>query len=302
MKNNSILIVGTVALDTVKTPLGKEKDVLGGSATYAAISASFFGPVNLVAVVGADFPRRHLETLQNRGINLKGLQSQEGKTFRWEGEYGWDFSDPRTLDTQLNVLAGFDPQIPREYRGSKYVFLANVDPQIQKRVLQQVDKPGLVVCDTMNYWIKNKRKDLLSLLKLVDVFLLNESEAKMITGELNVVKVGQALLKLGPRIVAVKKGEHGALLFMKNSMFCIPAFLLEALVDPTGAGDTFAGGFIGYLANSKGLSEASLRRALVYGSVMATFTVEDFSIRRLISITKKDISERFRQFKELVEF
>lgn len=294
----SILVIGSVALDTIKTPLEKVKDVLGGSATYFSLSASFFSRVNLVAVVGSDFPARYLRLLQKSGIDLKGLAIEKGKTFRWEGEYGWDFSDPKTISTHLNVFSKFDPQIPPEYRKSNYLFLANIDPQIQENVLGQLN-PRLIICDTMNYWIENKRKYLMRLLKKVDIFLLNESEARQLTFQHSLIKAAKTLNKFGPRLVIIKKGEHGALLFSDSYIFSIPAYLLESIVDPTGAGDTFAGGVIGYLARCNKLSHLNLKKAVAYGAVMATFAVEDFSVRRLLSIDLSDIRKRFKEFQRL---
>jgi len=299
----SILVVGSVALDTVKTPFASCKDVLGGSATYFSVSASFFEPnVNLVGIVGSDFPSKYINLLKARKIDLKGLIIKKGKTFRWEGEYGWDFSNPDTIATELNVLSQFNPVIPREYRNSEYVFLANIDPEIQKKVLNQMARPKLVACDTMNYWIENKRKDLVKLLKEVDIFLLNESEIKELAGEVSLVKAARAILKLGPKKIIVKKGEHGSLLFSGNSVFSTPAYLMESIFDPTGAGDTFAGGVIGYLAACKSRNQTNLRRAIVYGSVMATFAVEDFSLRRLARIRKADVARRFKEFRKLTCF
>lgn len=298
----SILVVGSVALDTIRTPLGKCKDVLGGSATYFSISASFFSPVNLVAVVGNDFPVRYITLLEKRKIDLKGLVVKKGGTFRWEGEYSCDLRDPKTLSTCLNVFADFKPRIPEEYKESKYVFLANIAPEIQEEVLKQVIKPKLVVCDTMNYWIETKLNNLLKLLKKVDIFLLNESEAKALTGENALIKVAKAIARLGPKRVIIKRGENGALLFSDGDIFSIPAFLLESTFDPTGAGDTFAGGVVGYLANCPKFTQTNLRKAVVYGSIMATFAVEDFSVRRLVSVTKKDINNRLNRFKKLMRF
>ena len=294
----SILVVGSVALDTISTPQTKVKEVLGGSATYFSISASFFSPVNLIAVVGKDFPPRYAELFKKRGIDLGGLAIKEGKTFRWEGKYGWDYADPETLSTCLNVFSKFQPQIPREYKKNKYLFLANIDPRIQAKVLSRLD-PKLVACDTMNYWIENQRDYLLKLLKKVDVFLLNESEARLLTDQASIIKAAKALIKLGPKIVIIKKGEHGSLLFSEKYIFSIPAFLLQSVVDPTGAGDTFAGGVIGYLAQCNKFTQLNLKRAIVYGAVMATFAVEDFSVRRLLSIGPRDIGRRFREFQRL---
>jgi sugar/nucleoside kinase (ribokinase family) len=294
----SILVVGSVALDTIKTPQSSGKDVLGGSATYFSVSASFFHPVNLVAIVGCDFPSRHLKLLKKRGIDLTGLVIKRGETFRWKGEYSWDFSDPKTLSTCLNVFSEFDPKIPPEYKKSQYLFLANIDPKIQESVLNQVS-PKLVALDTMNYWIENKRNYLLRLLGSVDLLLLNESEARMLTYQKSIVKAAKELIKLGTRIVIIKKGEHGSLLFSDKFIFSIPAFLLESVVDPTGAGDAFAGGVVGYLARCNKFTQSNLKRALVYGAVMATFAVEDFSVRRLASIDAGDIRRRLKQFQRL---
>ncbi|MBL7155588.1 MAG: bifunctional hydroxymethylpyrimidine kinase/phosphomethylpyrimidine kinase [Candidatus Omnitrophica bacterium] len=298
----SILVVGSVALDTVKTPFGKRKEILGGSATYFSVSASFFSPVNLVAVVGNDFPAKHINFFKRKGIDLKGLSVKKGKTFRWEGEYGWDFGDPKTIATHLNVLSEFNPYIPQEYRNSKYVFLANIDPKLQIKVLNRMANPRLVASDTMNYWIRERRRDLIKLLKKVNIFLLNESEAKQLTGEASLPRAAKAILKIGPRTVIIKKGEHGSLLFSGNSVFSTPAYLLESIFDPTGAGDTFAGGLMGYLATQKTVNKEVLRKAVVYGSVMATFAVEDFSLNRLASIGKADIAKRIKKFKALTRF
>lgn len=299
----SILVVGSVALDTVKTPFGKCEEVLGGSATYFSVSASFFGPVKVVAVVGSDFPERHSDFLKSKGVDLAGLERVSGgKTFRWEGEYGWDFGDPKTLATHLNVFADFNPRVPEEYRSCKYVFLANIDPAIQKKVLAQIKNPKLVACDTMNYWIKNKRAALMQLLKEIDIFFINESEAKELTGEAAVVRAARAILKFGPKKVIIKKGEHGSLLFSGKSVFSTPAYLMESVYDPTGAGDTFAGGVMGYLAEQKNASLPTIRRAIVYGSVMATFAVRDFSLRRLGTVKKADIARRFNGFRKLTHF
>ena len=298
----SVLVVGSVALDTITTPFGKGVDILGGSATFSAISASMFAPVNLVAVVGQDFPKKYINLLKSKGVDLTGLKKEKGKTFRWEGEYGWDFSNPKTIATHLNVFGKFNPTIPKAYRKNKFVFLANIDPEIQEKVLNQVDKPKIVACDTMNYWIENKRQQLLKLLKKVDICLLNESEAKELVGETNLVKAGKEVLKLGPPIVIIKKGEHGVLLFSQKHIFTTPAYLLESVYDPTGAGDTFAGGFMGYLAKTKKYNQKSLREAVVYGSIMATFAVEDFSLRRLQKVTASDLRNRLDKFKKITNF
>jgi sugar/nucleoside kinase (ribokinase family) len=298
----SILVVGSVALDTISTPMGRVKDALGGSATYFSLSARFFSPVSLVAVVGRDFPKSYLDIFKDKGINLEGLRVCEGKTFRWEGQYGWDFSDPQTIATHLNVFASFNPVLPPAYQNSEYVFLANIDPELQIKVLNQVFHPKLVACDTMNYWIENKPTHLLKLLKMVDIFLLNESEIRKLTSETAILKAAKKILALGPKIVVVKKGEHGILLFSGNNIFAAPAFLLDKIFDPTGAGDTFAGGFMGYLAKCKKINQLNLRKAAIYGSVMATFAVEDFSLRRLQNITIGDINKRIKEFKKFTAF
>jgi sugar/nucleoside kinase (ribokinase family) len=298
----SILVVGSVALDTIKTPLEKGEDILGGSATYFSLSAHFFKTVKLVAVVGSDFPHKYINLFKEKGIDLRGLAVKKGETFRWKGEYGWDFGDPRTISTCLNVFSDFKPYIPKGYRKSKYLFLANIDPQLQCRVLKQVAGCKLVVCDTMNYWIKNKRQDLLKLLKKVDIFLLNVSEARQLTGETNLIKIGRAIARLGPAMFIIKKGEDGALLFLNSSLFCVPAFLLESVRDPTGAGDTFAGGVVGYLATCKRFNKVNLKKAVIYGTILATFAVEGFGVEKLLAITKADIKERLRQFKKRMCF
>lgn len=298
----SILIVGSVALDTIKTPAGKCEKVLGGSATYSSVSASFFAPVSLVAVVGEDFPVRYQDLFKTKGIDLAGLEIKKGKTFTWEGEYGRDYGDPKTIATRLNVFSEFDPKIPAQYKNCEYLFLANIDPELQEKVLSQINIPKLVVCDTMNYWIESKRSNLLSLLKKVDVFLLNESEARLLSGERPLVKAARAILKLGPKKVIIKKGEHGALLFSPDSVFCVPAYLLDSVFDPTGAGDTFAGGFIGYLAKTADISQNNIRTAIVYGSIMATFAVENFSLERLSNVTEEDIVQRYKNFRQYTNF
>ena len=298
----SILVVGSVALDTIKTPFGRCKDVLGGSATYFSASASLFSPVNLVAAVGRDFPAKYVNFLKKKRIDVKGLTRERGKTFRWVGEYGWDFSDPRTIATHLNVFANFNPDIPREYRNDRNVFLANIDPELQQRVLRQMKEPELVACDTMNYWIENKRKSLVKLLKKVDIFFLNESEAKELTGTASLIKAARAILKFGPKTIIVKRGEHGSVLFSGKSVFSAPAYLIESVFDPTGAGDTFAGGVMGYLAAKNNRNPDNLRKAIAYGGVMATFAVEDFSLGRLGSVKRSDITKRFKKFRELTRF
>ncbi|MFA5008833.1 MAG: PfkB family carbohydrate kinase [Candidatus Omnitrophota bacterium] len=298
----SILVVGSVALDSIKTPYSRCEEVLGGSATFFSLSARLFSQVNLVAVVGRDFPAKYLKLFKEKGININGLEIAEGETFRWEGEYEWDFNSAKTIATHLNVFSDFNPKIPAEYKHSKYVFLANIDPEIQERVLKQVINPKLVACDTMNHWIDSKKKQLTRFLKKVDILFLNDGEARQLSGENNLLKAAKAIFKFGPKRIIIKKGEHGAMLFSKNSVFCVPAFLLEEVYDPTGAGDTFAGGVMGYLARHDSLSDTALRRALVHGNIMATFAVEDFGPWRLVSLTKPEIEKRLKEFKRLTCF
>lgn len=298
----SLLVVGSVALDTIATPFGRCKEVLGGSATYFGTSASIFSPVSLVAVVGKDFPKQHINLLKRKRIDLAGLKVEKGKTFRWRGKYNWDLNDATTLATHLNVFATFDPKIPDEYKNSEFVFLANIDPQIQEKVLRQVKNPKMVACDTMNYWITHKPKYLRKVLKKVDIFFLNESEARQLTGETNLIKACRKITKMGPKRIILKRGEHGVILFSNNSLFAIPAYLMESIFDPTGAGDTFAGGVMGYLAKCKNITERNLRRAVALGNIMATFAVEDFSLRRLGKIKKSDVMRRFNRFKKQMHF
>ena len=298
----SILVVGSVAFDTVTTPFGKATEVLGGSATYFAAAASFFTDVRLVAVVGEDFPEEYLDFLQKRNVDLRGLQRAPGRTFRWVGEYGFDLNEARTLDTQLNVFADFAPEIPGEYQDSEVVFLANIDPDLQRKVLSQVRRPALIAADTMNYWIKGKPDSLRQTLRMVDMLIINEAETRQLAGEGNLVQAAQKVRALGPRAVVIKRGEHGALLFNEGGWFSAPALPSEAIRDPTGAGDTFAGGFVGYLANTMNFDDATVRKAIIMGSVMASFNVEAFSLGRLRTLTYEEIEARYRVFKRLAQF
>jgi sugar/nucleoside kinase (ribokinase family) len=298
----SILVVGSVALDTVKTPFGRAEEVLGGSATYFSTAASFFTDVRLVAVVGEDFPEYHLAFLRERKVDLRGLQRAPGKTFRWVGEYGFDLNQAHTLDTQLNVFADFAPDVPEEYRGSDVVFLANIDPDLQREVLHQVRRPALVAADTMNYWIANKAESLRRTLGLVDAILINDAEVRQLAGEANLVQAAQKILTWGPKSLVIKRGEYGALMISKAGWFAAPALPLEAVRDPTGAGDCFAGGFVGYLANTMNFDDAGVRKAMIMGSVMASFNVEAFSLDRLRTLTYGEIEARYRAFKRLAHF
>lgn len=298
----SILVVGSVAFDSVRTPFGQVEEVLGGSGTYFSTSASFFSDVQLVAVVGEDFPQEHLDFLASRNIDLDGLITAQGRTFRWRGQYGYDLNEAQTLETHLNVFETFRPELPASYRDAEFVFLANIDPELQLEVLQQVKNPRLVACDTMNFWISGKKAALLKTLAKVDVLVINEAEARQLADEANLVKAARFILAAGPRTLVVKRGEYGALMFTEHTIFAAPAYPLEAVFDPTGAGDTFAGGFMGFLAANRNLSEASIRQAIVFGSVMASFTVEDFSLDRLRRLDYAEIEERFHRFKLLTEF
>ncbi len=298
----SILVVGSVAFDSVETPFGKVAEVLGGSGTYFSTAASFFTPVNLVAVVGADFPEEHLDFLRSRNVDLAGLQRAEGRTFRWQGRYGYDLNEAETLDTQLNVFSDFRPELPAAYREAEYVFLANIDPELQLEVLRQVQRPRLVACDTMNFWISGKRQALLETLQHVDILIINEAEARQLAEDPNLARAARRILAMGPRTLVVKRGEYGVIMFSEHSVFAAPAYPLEEVFDPTGAGDTFAGGFVGYLAANRTLDEDGIRRAIVFGSVMASFTVEDFSLNRLRTLEYRELEERFTRVKLLTEF
>ncbi|MBI1848137.1 MAG: bifunctional hydroxymethylpyrimidine kinase/phosphomethylpyrimidine kinase [Candidatus Rokubacteria bacterium] len=296
-----MLVVGSVALDSVQTPFGKVREVLGGAATYFSFAASFFTGVRLVGTVGEDFPPEHLQLLREHRVDLGGLQQRPGRTFRWTGEYGYDLNEAKTLDTQLNVFADFKPALSDTFRSTPFLFLANIDPELQLDVLQQMkSRPVLVALDTMNFWIQGKRSALLQVLGKVDVVTINDAEARQLAGEPNLVKAARAITGMGPTTVVVKRGEYGALMLSEGTFFVVPAYPLETVYDPTGAGDTFAGGFMGYLAAQGRFDRGVLRRALVYGSVMASFTVEDFSLERLKRLTRQEIAERYDAFQDLI--
>ncbi len=298
----SLLVVGSIAYDTVETPFGKVEDSLGGSALYFSAAASLFGPVNVVGVVGSDFDASKISFLKKRGVNLDGLYMESGKTFRWGGRYYEDMNKRETLFTYLNVFERFQPRIPEEYRHSEYVFLANIDPELQLKVLEQIQKPKLVVLDTMNFWINGKRAQLQTVLKRSDIIVVNDEEAREMTGEFNLIKAIKRIVEYGPKSVIVKKGEHGAMLYQDGKFFFAPAFPLEKVVDPTGAGDSFAGGFMGYLAKTDKTDFANLKKAIIYGSTIASFNVEDFSFNRLKTLTMEEIEQRVELFKELTAF
>jgi sugar/nucleoside kinase (ribokinase family) len=297
-----ILVVGSVAFDSVETPFGCVEYVLGGSATYFSTSASFFTDVNLVAVVGEDFPEEHVAFLQSRNIDLRGLTRENGKTFHWKGKYGYDLNEAQTLETQLNVFQSFRPQIPAAYADAEYLILANIDPELQLEVLNQVRQPRVIACDTMNFWISSKPEALKQVIARVDFFIINEGEARQLTGEVNLVKAARKILALGAKNLIIKRGEYGVLMFTGAAVFAAPAYPLEEVFDPTGAGDTFAGGFMGYLANTGNLGEDGVRQAIVFGSVMASFNVEDFSLNRLKRLEYREIEERYRSFKAMTHF
>ncbi|MGH9378535.1 MAG: PfkB family carbohydrate kinase [Terriglobia bacterium] len=298
----SLLVVGSVAFDNIQTPYGQAQDIPGGSASYFSVTASYFAPVNIVAVVGEDFGDAQMQIFRGRRIDTQGLERAKGKTFRWRGEYKGDMNEAHTLETQLNVFQSFAPKIPASYLDSEFVFLGNIDPALQLHVRRQLPKTRLVACDTMNYWITGKPDDLKKTLAAVDVLVINEGEARQLTGSENLRKSAAAIQKLGPRTLVVKRGEHGAVLFRDQSIFFAPAFPLEQVRDPTGAGDTFAGGFMGYLAREGDCSESNLRRALVYGSVMASFAVEEFGLARLLRVRPEEIEARFKEFKAMTYF
>lgn len=299
---NPVLVVGSVALDSVETPFGKADEVLGGSGTYFSSSASHFTPVQLVGVVGDDYPVEKLEPLAARGVDLAGLEKAEGTSFRWRGRYRHDLNSAETLETHLGVFSHFRPKIPEQFKRAPFVFLANIDPRLQLQVLEQVEKPRLVACDTMNFWIESRRPELVELLGHVDLITINDAEARQLTEHTNLVKAARWIMDKGPKHVLIKKGEHGAFMFTRESIFFAPAYPLESVFDPTGAGDSFAGGFIGYLAATGDLSDENMRRAVVVGSAMGSFAVEKFSNARLLEITRADIDKRLQEFRQLVAF
>ena len=294
--------MGSVALDSVETPYGMVDNALGGSAVYFSVSASYFADVGVVAVIGHDFPEDHLNFLKSKRIDLRGLKRESGLTFHWKGRYSGDLNEAETIDTQLNVFEDFSPYIPEEYRESSFVFLANIDPELQLNVLEQVKRPKLTICDTMNFWIEGKLEQLKEIIKRVDILIINEGEVRQLSRETNLIKAYKKISSYGPKVLVIKQGSYGALLFTPSSVFSAPAYPLEELSDPTGAGDCFAGGFVGYLAKSRDTAEDELRKAVIYGSVMASFNVEDFSLGRLKTLTIDEIEKRFESFKKLTRF
>lgn len=301
----SLLTVGTVAFDAIETPFGKTDKIIGGAATYIGLSASFFtGKINMVSVVGDDFPQEMIHTFNRHCINTDGLQVKKGqKSFFWSGKYHNDMNTRDTLVTELNVLADFDPAIPASYQDCKYLMLGNLTPDIQRQVIERLNnRPKLIVMDTMNFWMNIASEALARTLKMVDVLTINDEEARQLSGEYSLVKAAQKIFKMGPKFLVIKKGEHGALLFHENQVFFAPALPLEDVFDPTGAGDTFAGGFIGYLAKTDDISFDNMKRAIIYGSAMASFCVEKFGVERLVNLKKEEVADRIQQFVDLVQF
>lgn len=301
----SLLVVGTVAFDAIETPFGKTDKIVGGAASYIALASSYFTKdINIVSVVGDDFPQDFMNTLNSHGVNLEGLQIKKGeKSFFWSGRYHNDMNSRDTLDTQLNVLADFDPIVPESSKNCDFLMLGNLMPAVQQKVLAQLkSRPKLIVLDTMNFWMDIAMPELLETLKGIDVLTINDSEARQLSGEYSLVKAAQKILTMGPKVLVIKKGEHGALLFNKEEVFFAPALPLEDVFDPTGAGDSFAGGFIGYLAKTKDISFENMKRAIIFGSAMASFTVEKFGTERLIGLTQNDVESRVQEFVDLVQF
>ena len=303
----SIVCVGSVALDSVKTPSGERGEALGGAATYFSAAASIFTHVDIVAVVGEDFPQQHVDFLASKGVGLEGLERRPGRTFRWSGEYGYDLNEARTLKTELNVFEAFHPRVPASLRKSEWLFLGNIDPRLQLDVLNQIEKPKLVAADTMNYWITGSLESLKQLLARIDLLFVNDSEARQLSGESNIVRAAHAIQAMGPRIVCIKRGEYGAMLFLprgtegreEEQIFALPSMPLTEVQDPTGAGDSFAGGFLGSLAAGGKIDAQSLRRSVVLGTVLASFTVERFGLERLGSLMRAEVEERFQIFSRL---
>ena len=298
----TVLVVGSVALDSVETPFGAAENVLGGSAVLFASAASLLTPVQLVGVIGSDYPVDKLQPLATRGVDLAGLEKVDGESFRWRARYRHDLNVAETLETRLGVFSHFRPKIPDQFKKAPFVFLGNIDPRLQMDVLRQVDSPKLVACDTMNFWIESRRADLVALLAKVHMITLNDAEARQLTEKANLVHAARWIMNQGPRYVIIKKGEHGAFMFTRESVFFAPAYPLEQIFDPTGAGDSFAGGFVGYLAKTGDLSDANMRRAVVYGSALGSFAVEKFSNERLMELTRAEVDKRVGEFRKLVAF
>jgi sugar/nucleoside kinase (ribokinase family) len=295
----TLLVVGSIALDSIFTPFGETADALGGSAVYFSVAGSILHPVKVVGVIGNDYPHDELERLAPRGIDWSGVERVNGESFRWKGKYSYDLQSRETLETRLGVFADFQPRLPPAFRSARFLFLGNIDPDLQLGVLEQVQKPELVVCDTMNYWIQSKKAPLLQLLSRVDVLMVNDSEARELSGDWNIHRAGRWILAHGPKRVVIKQGEHGALLIEPKRTFYVPAYPLENVFDPTGAGDAFAGGFMAYLARTKSVAEDNVRRAMVYGAAMGSYAVEQFGIRGFDRVTLPEVEQRVRAFQDL---
>jgi sugar/nucleoside kinase (ribokinase family) len=295
----TLLVVGSIALDSIFTPFGETADALGGSAVYFSVAGSLLHPVQVVGVIGQDYPQQELERLAPRGIDWSGVERASGESFRWKGKYSYDLQSRETLETRLGVFANFQPRLPDSFRSAGFLFLGNIDPELQLGVLEQVQKPELVVCDTMNYWIQSKKAALLQLLSRVDVLMVNDSEARELSGDWNIHRAGRWILAHGPQRVVIKQGEHGALLIEPRRTFYVPAYPLENVFDPTGAGDAFAGGFMAYLARTRSVAEDNVRRAMVYGAAMGSYAVEQFGIRGFERVTLADVEQRVRSFQDL---
>jgi sugar/nucleoside kinase (ribokinase family) len=298
----SLLVVGSIALDSVATPFGETADAPGGSAVFFSAAGTILHPVQVVGVVGSDYPLDALKALEARGVDLSGVEQAAGESFRWKAKYSYDLSSRETLDTRLGVFAQFRPKLPVKFREARYVFLGNIDPELQLGVLDQIPHPALVACDTMNYWIHSKRDLLLELLRHIDIFMVNDAEARELSGDWNIYRAAHWVLERGPKMVVIKQGEHGALLVGATTTFKVPAYPVQEVFDPTGAGDAFAGGFMAYLAASDDVTPPNLRRAMVYGAVMGSFAVEAFGIQGLAHVTGADVRARVRAFKDLVHF
>ena len=298
---SSILVVGSVGYDTISTPQGQRQNILGGSANYFSLAAALYARVRVVGVVGDDYQADHRRWLESRQVDLKGLQQVSGQTFRWEGRYEKDMNDAITVATHLNVFENFHPAIPVEYRGSEVVFLANIDPVLQLQVLEQVEKPRLIAADTMNYWIKSKRADLLKVLARIDLLLINEMELRQLTGDWNTIRAAKEVCRMGPKAVVIKRGEYGFVLHAEGRYFILPAYPVEEVVDPTGAGDTFAGGFLGHLAQlGRAWTREDLKQACVHGCLLASFTVQDFGVEGIRRVQPKDLEERIHAYRQVI--
>jgi sugar/nucleoside kinase (ribokinase family) len=297
-----ILVVGSVAFDSIKTPFGEKEEILGGAASYFSVAASYFTDVSMIGVVGEDFPEEHVSFFKRKGIDTSGLQRKKGKTFRWKGEYGADMNSRSTLDLQLNVFADFSPELLSSHRTQEYLFLGNIDPELQLSVLEQMKSPRLVACDTMDYWIESKKAALLKTLSKTDLLLINDSEARQLAEEPNLMRAARRILSLGPKMLVIKRGEYGAILFGHNLIFSVPAFPVEDVLDPTGAGDSFAGGMVGYLAAAGSCDPAALKKAVAFGTVMASLCVMNFEPQQLGNLTYPEIEARYREFRKIAVF